>query len=216
MRRSARLQARIQGLAQVIEPVTIPPPIVEEEEVEHISHHTMSHHEDEDNHSEHSHHTNEDDQSQRGARCTLADYARPKLEGAASSIVRRPVNARNFELKPNMIQMVQNGVVFNGIDGECPSRHLKDFLEICDTVKNDQVHPDCVRLRLFPFSLKGRAKSWLENQPSRTFTTWEGLAEAFLEEFFPPYMTDAIRDRINHFTQHKGELFHETWNRFQS
>ena len=185
MRRSARLQARLQGLEQVLEPRTTSPPTVEKQEAERISHHTMSQHGDDDDQSVHSHHTNEDDQSQRGARRTLADYARPTLEGAASSIVRRPVNARNFELKPNMIQMVQNGVVFNGIDGECPSRHLKDFLEICDTVKNDQVHPDCVRLRLFPFSLKGRAKSWLENQPSRTFTTWEGLAEAFLEEFFP-------------------------------
>ena len=41
---------------------------------------------------------------------TMADYARPSLNGAESSIVRPTIAANNFEIKPNMIQMVQHNV----------------------------------------------------------------------------------------------------------
>ncbi|CAN0846750.1 hypothetical protein LINGRAHAP2_LOCUS4604, partial [Linum grandiflorum] len=71
-------------------------------------------------------------------------------------------------------------------------------------------------MRLFSFSLQGKAKAWLENQPQNKFTTWDALARAFLEEFFPSYKTDNLRAQISNFRQGKDELFHEAWDRFQA
>jgi ribonucleotide reductase beta subunit family protein with ferritin-like domain len=66
---------------------------------------------------------------------SLKDYAKPSIDGAGSSIRRPPVQANNFEIKPAIIQMIQNTVQFSGLAHEDPNLHLANFLEICDTVK---------------------------------------------------------------------------------
>ena len=88
---------------------------------------------------------------------TMADYARPSLNGAESSIVRPTIAANNFEIKPNMIQMVQQNVQFDGLQDEDPNAHLANFLEICDTFKMNGVTEDAIKLRLFPFTLRNKA-----------------------------------------------------------
>ena len=55
--------------------------------------------------------------------------------------------------------------------------HLGTFLEICDTMKMNGVLEDAIRLRLFPFSLKDRARGWLQSVQSGSITTWEDLAQ---------------------------------------
>ena len=42
-----------------------------------------------------------------GQPTTMSDYARTKLMGAESSILKPTVAANNFEIMPNIIQMVQ-------------------------------------------------------------------------------------------------------------
>ena len=49
---------------------------------------------------------------------TMFDYARPDMSGTESSIVRLAVAAKNFEIKPNIIQMVQQFVQFDGLQDE--------------------------------------------------------------------------------------------------
>ncbi|KAK5772178.1 hypothetical protein PVK06_048454 [Gossypium arboreum] len=89
---------------------------------------------------------------------TMYDYAKPSLTGTKSSIVRPTVAANTFELKPNTIQMIQQFVQFDGLQDEDPNAHLANFLELCDTFKINGVSDDAIRLRLFPFSLKNKAK----------------------------------------------------------
>jgi len=64
---------------------------------------------------------------------------------------------RNFELKPELINMVQANQ-FCGKAHEDASAHLQHFLEICCTFTMSEVPRDAILLRLFPFSLLGRAK----------------------------------------------------------
>ena len=66
-------------------------------------------------------------------------------------IVEAPINANNFELKPDLIQMAR-GNVFRGNPNKDPHKHLRSFLEICGTVKINEVTSYALRLRLFPFS----------------------------------------------------------------
>ncbi|KAL5546580.1 hypothetical protein UlMin_006267 [Ulmus minor] len=69
------------------------------------------------------------------------------FEISISSIQRPPIQANNFEIKPAIIQMIQNSVQFGGLPNDDPNLHIANFLEICDTFKHNGVTDDAVRLR---------------------------------------------------------------------
>ena len=124
---------------------------------------------------------------QRKEERTLLNFSMPGLDGIWQSIARPTINANNFESKPALLQMIQSSVQFYGLANEDPNAHIANFLEISDTFKYNGVSDDAIRLRLFPFTLKDKAKAWLNSQPPASITTlWDLLAKAFLEKYFPP------------------------------
>ena len=111
--------------------------------------------------------------------------------------------------------MIQRSNQFLGLPSENPYDHLMQFLHLCDTFKWNGVSEDAIRLRLFPFSLKDKARSWLNLFPPETFTTWDTLANKFLYKYFPPSRTAQIRLEISTFSQVENESFSEAWERFK-
>jgi len=91
------------------------------------------------------------DVAENNAPRTMYDYSKPHLTGAESSIVRPAIAANNFELKPNIIQMIQQFVQIDSLQDEDPNTHIANFLEFCDTFKINGVSNDAIRLRYFPF-----------------------------------------------------------------
>jgi len=71
-----------------------------------------------------------------------------------------------------------------------------------------------VLLRLFPFSLEGRAKQWFY-QSKVQIKTWRECSKTFLEKFFSIGRTNILRDKISEFHQEKGEPILEAWEHFQ-
>lgn len=78
--------------------------------------------------------------------------------------------------------MVQSSVQYGGTPDEDLNLDMFKFLEMCAAFKINGASDDAIRLRMFPFSLKGRAKVWLISLPADSITTWEELAL----KFFPP------------------------------
>ncbi|KAD4586318.1 hypothetical protein E3N88_23919 [Mikania micrantha] len=152
---------------------------------------------------------------QGNERRSISDYARPSLGDLASSIVRPTINANNFEIRPHFIQMIQNNLQFYGLTDEDPSAHITSFIEICDTFKANGVSDDAIKLRMFPFSLKDRAKAWLSSLPPGSVTTWEDLAQKFLFKYFPPSKTARLRNNITSFVQDDGESLYDAWERYK-
>lgn len=72
-----------------------------------------------------------------------------------------------------MLQMLQMNGQFSGAYHEDPNKHLMSFLEVCDSFKQNGVPKDVLRLRLFPLSLQGKAKEWLNNIPEESISSWE-------------------------------------------
>ncbi|KAL5574401.1 hypothetical protein UlMin_023998 [Ulmus minor] len=149
-----------------------------------------------------------------GNRRALRDYAAPNVAGTTSGIRRPAVQANNFEIKPSFIQMVQSNQ-FGGMSKDDPNAHIAYFLEVCDLYKINGVSDDAVRLRVFPFSLRDRAKEWLNSVPSESITTWDELVHKFLSKFFPPAKTAKLRNEITSFTQYDQESLYEAWERFK-
>ncbi|XP_073018808.1 uncharacterized protein [Primulina eburnea] len=147
--------------------------------------------------------------------CTVYDLTRQTTGGYGSSITRPTVEANTFELKPSIIQMIQYQVRFGGSQTEDPNAHLEGFLSICDTIKFNGVSTDAIRLRLFPFSLHREAAEWLRDLPAGSITTWNGLVEMFMNQYFPPTKLAQLRMDISSFRQKDGETLHTAWGRFR-
>ena len=67
----------------------------------------------------------------------LRDYVMPSVNGVISSIRRSAIQANNFEIKPAIIQMIQQTVPFMGLSQEDPNVRIANFLEIYDTFKHN-------------------------------------------------------------------------------
>ncbi|GJV66655.1 reverse transcriptase domain-containing protein [Tanacetum coccineum] len=68
---------------------------------------------------------------------------------------------------------------------------------------------------LFPFSLDGEARDWLDKEPPRSILTWDDLVSKFINQYFPPSKTTYYRNEIITFYQKPNEAFNEAWERFK-
>ena len=95
--------------------------------------------------------------------------------------------------------MLQTVGQFNGLPSEDPHLHLKLFLEVSDAFKIAGASQEALRLRLFLFSLRDRARAWLNSLLLDSITTWSDLADKFLLKYFPPTKNAKLRNEITYF-----------------
>ena len=127
---------------------------------------------------------------------TLCEFSAPSTENIHTKTTLRTTNLE-FDLKPSLIHMVQ-ATPFSGRAQDDASAHLHNFLEISSIVVIKDVVQDIILLRLFPFSLVGRAKQWFYINKDH-INTWAKCSKAFLEKFFPIGKTNALGGKISNF-----------------
>ncbi|CAN6456109.1 unnamed protein product [Victoria cruziana] len=127
--------------------------------------------------------------------------------------VRPLVGAHQYEIKASMINMLAS---FYKLASKDPYHHLDEFLDVCAMVKINNVEDNALRLRLFPFSLKEKARDWLKSlPPSVSVAMWEDLQREFLKKYFPIGKTNHYRKAISTFAALEGEYFHQAWERMK-
>jgi hypothetical protein len=52
-----------------------------------------------------------------------------------------------------------------------------------------------IRLKLFSFSIKDKAKTWLQNLRSGSIRAWDEMQQQFLKKFFPSHRTTLSKDK---------------------
>jgi hypothetical protein len=87
---------------------------------------------------------------------TLREFSAPTTASIRTG-PQTDVGENGLELKPALINKVQASQ-FCGKAHEDTSAHLQHFLKICSTFTIKGVTRDAILLRLFPFSLSGKAK----------------------------------------------------------
>nr|GEX53799.1 reverse transcriptase domain-containing protein [Tanacetum cinerariifolium] len=113
---------------------------------------------------------------------TLAQMLQAPIEGYEDAIVVPPINANNFELKQTLINLVLSNQFTGRQD---PHNHLRFFNKVTSTFRHPEVPNTTVKLLLFPFSLEGEARIWIDKEPPRSILTWEDLVSKFINQFFP-------------------------------
>jgi hypothetical protein len=78
------------------------------------------------------------------------------------------VTAAHYEIKPSIIQSLPS---FLGLSIENPYDFLGEFLAICSTIKLSGFTEDALRMSLFPFPLKERAKHWFHSVAPNSITS---------------------------------------------
>ena len=128
-------------------------------------------------------------------RQTVHQQATQNFTGLASPITVPPiVNENSWQIPSYAMQAITNTIQFHGRDDEDAPAHINRFSRMLATFSLHRAPNDATYLQLFPFSLAGRAATWLDSQPTGTFTTWAGLRQAFLNKYFPPAKASRLRD----------------------
>ncbi|GJZ85463.1 reverse transcriptase domain-containing protein [Tanacetum coccineum] len=143
---------------------------------------------------------------------TMAQILQAPIEGYEDAIVVPSINANNFELKQPLINLVQSNKFTGRQD---PHNHLRFFNKVTSTFRHPEVPNTSVKLLLFPFSLDGEARDWLDKEPPRSILTWDDLVSKFINQYFHLLKTSYYRNEIITFYQKPNEAFNEAWERFK-
>ncbi|GJW52056.1 reverse transcriptase domain-containing protein, partial [Tanacetum coccineum] len=145
---------------------------------------------------------------------SMEELLRAPTEGYGEAIVLPKINADHFEIKTNLLQLVQANP-FHGLENENPHAHINSFKRITSTLRFRNVPNDVIKLMMFPYSLEGAAKTWYEKEPPNSILTWDDLVTKFVNQFFPPSKTTHLKNKISCFSQEFDESFSEAWERFK-
>ncbi|GJZ62588.1 reverse transcriptase domain-containing protein [Tanacetum coccineum] len=119
---------------------------------------------------------------------TMEELLHAPTEGYGEAIVLPEINEDHFEIKTNLLQLVQANP-FHDYERENPHAHIN----------------------------KGGQLKWYEgkNQPNSNPLDLGGSRNKFVNQFFPPSKTTHLKNEISRFTQKFEETFSEAWERFK-
>ncbi|GKA75264.1 reverse transcriptase domain-containing protein [Tanacetum coccineum] len=130
----------------------------------------------------------------------MEELLQAPTDGVGDAIVVPPVLASQFELKIGLLNLV-TAISFHDFENDDPHSHIRRFTKITQTIKLNQVPHDIIKWILFPFSLEGATRTWLEKEPPNSITTWNDPLSKFVNRFFPPSRTTNLRNEITRFQQ---------------
>ncbi|KAK8597332.1 hypothetical protein V6N12_065803 [Hibiscus sabdariffa] len=114
-----------------------------------------------------------------------------------------------------MFNMLNTLGQFGGSPTENARHLLKSYLEIYNSFKIHVVSNDVLKLKLFPYSMRDKAKDWLNNLPPCSFQSWTELCRSFLAKFSYNNMIDNLCNEITSFRQEDDEAMHEAWEHYR-
>ncbi|KAI5343477.1 hypothetical protein L3X38_011353 [Prunus dulcis] len=154
--------------------------------------------------------SSDQEEEEMAANELMGDLDIPTIPASPSSILL-PTAARNYELKSSHLNMLPS---FYGLPNEDPLTHIKDIFNVVSSFPLTGVTEEQLRMRVFPYTLKDKAKYWLNSLKPGSLMTWGAIQKKFLEKYFSTQKTDMLRDKILLFAQQDDESFCEAWERF--
>ena len=114
-------------------------------------------------------------------------------------------------VKPYLVPLLPT---FHGMENENPCTHIREFEEVCTTFKEGTTDMELLKLKVFPLTLKDKAKIWLNSLRRRTVINWTDMQAEFLKKFFSARRTNSLKRQIYTFAAHDNEKFYQCWERY--
>ncbi|GJV53105.1 hypothetical protein Tco_1448846 [Tanacetum coccineum] len=130
---------------------------------------------------------------------TVEELLRAPTEGYGEAIVLPEINADHFEIKTNLLQLVQANP-FHGLENENPHAHINSFKRITSTLRFRNVPNDVIKLMMFPYSLEGSAKTceaWERFKGMLRSCPHHGFSELTQVDTFYNGLTENEQDSLN-------------------
>jgi hypothetical protein len=116
----------------------------------------------------------------------LCDFTSTNNSDFIYTPIAPPAPAANFyEIKPTLLNLIMKEQ-FSGASTEDAAAHLNNFVELCEMQKYKDVESDIIKLKLFPFSLRGKAQDWLLSLTKNSIDSWAKCKDAFIGRYYPP------------------------------
>ena len=96
----------------------------------------------------------------------MRDHIHPPRVSVPSCIVP---SSKDIIIKPYIVPLLPT---FHGIESENPYSLIREFEEVCNTLKEDISNVELMRLKFFPLTLKDKAKIWLNSLRLRIIRDW--------------------------------------------
>jgi hypothetical protein len=129
----------------------------------------------------------------------LCDFTSTKNNDFIFTPIAPPAPEANFyEIKPTLLNLDKKEQ-FSGASSDDAAAHLNNFVELCEMQKYKDVDGNIIKLKLFPFSLRGRAKDWLISLPRNSIDSWDKCKDAFIGKYYPPAKIIALCSDIMKF-----------------
>nr|GEW72443.1 reverse transcriptase domain-containing protein [Tanacetum cinerariifolium] len=100
---------------------------------------------------------------------TMEELLQAPTEGYGEAIVIPKILAKIFEIKTNLLQLVQKNKI-HGFERDNPHTHISNFKRMTSTLKYRDVPNDTIKLMLFPYSLEDAARIWNQSSVATTGT----------------------------------------------
>nr|CAN67576.1 hypothetical protein VITISV_025810 [Vitis vinifera] len=139
---------------------------------------------------------------------SMRDRMHPPRMSAPSCIVPP---TEQLVIRPYLVPLLPT---FHGMESENPYAHIKEFEDVCNTFQEGGASIDLMKLKLFPFTLKDKAKIWVNSLRPRSIRSWTDLQAEFLKKYFPTHRTNGLKRQISNFSAKENEKFYECWERY--
>ncbi|RVW43639.1 hypothetical protein CK203_097046 [Vitis vinifera] len=96
------------------------------------------------------------------------------------------MHSASYRAASNQTAYCATSTTFHGMESENPYAHIKEFEDVCNTFQEGGASIDLMRIKLFPFTLKDKAKIWL----------------------------NSLRPRNKFHSTKENEKFYECWERY--
>ena len=118
---------------------------------------------------------------------SMRDNIHPPQMSAPSYIVPP---TEQMVVRPYLVPLLPT---FHGMERRTLTSHMREFEEVCNTFKEETVTVDLIRLKPFPFTLKDKAKIWLNSLRLRSIRNWKEMQAEFLKKFFSTHITNSLK-----------------------
>ncbi|GKA73082.1 hypothetical protein Tco_0779298 [Tanacetum coccineum] len=145
---------------------------------------------------------------------TMEQYLALSRENQAPGVVKPKIGGNvNFKIKSQFMRELREDTFFGNKDKDAHD-YIDWVLSIVGLFNIPGVSKDAVMLRVFPFTLTGSAKRWVDRLAPGTINTWDLLKKAFIQRYCPPSMTAKQLKDIHNFKQEGDESLYQAWERY--